>query len=180
MGLFKEAEEYLQQALKRDPDNPSIYSNLGNLYRAQQDFEKAQEMYEQGLHRLPDHGDLQNGLIALAVDQEKYDEAVKRAQETLKKPYRQKFLKAQTYVLLAHAHLGVAKLLGQEGKKVESEKSVESARQALQGARPLLENPRALLPVEEEIQEFVQHQQSPSPQPSPTKSSKVKPGDALP
>lgn len=49
LGNFEEAEKFLHQSLKLQPDDPHIYDHLGDTFRAQGENKKALEAYQQAL-----------------------------------------------------------------------------------------------------------------------------------
>lgn len=98
-GYWQKAKEHYEAAIQLDVDNAFLYSQIGDIHFAMQDFTGAASAYRQALRYEPDSVDALYGLGRLAVGAGKRDEAL----EKLKKASE-----------LAPDHLGVALLLAQQ------------------------------------------------------------------
>lgn len=61
---FEEAKEIFLYLINQNPENPSYYSNLGNIYYEQNDYKKAIELYEISLSKNPEHLNSMNNMAA--------------------------------------------------------------------------------------------------------------------
>ncbi|MCX5694584.1 MAG: tetratricopeptide repeat protein, partial [Candidatus Omnitrophica bacterium] len=80
----KETEDGFKKALKLDPENSSVYSDLGNLYNGQNKYQQAEEMFKQAIRFDPHNRGAYDGLGVCYSEQGKYIEA----EEMFKKAIR--------------------------------------------------------------------------------------------
>lgn len=66
-GNFKKAIKAFRKALKNNPDDPRLYSNLGIAYELIHDYEKARESYEKALEINPKSSSTLNNLAELTA-----------------------------------------------------------------------------------------------------------------
>jgi tetratricopeptide (TPR) repeat protein len=72
---FAEAEEKYREALKIDPNDPVILTDLGELAYSRQDFQAAIGYFGQAIKKRPDFAPALTGWADVLSDQKRYDEA---------------------------------------------------------------------------------------------------------
>lgn len=78
------AEDVYRQLLVAEPDQPTFYVKLGNLYLKAKQYKEAESTYYKGLAILPESVDLNNGLGFLYLAENKENEAKQIFQKVLK------------------------------------------------------------------------------------------------
>lgn len=99
--------ELMQEAIKQDPNNPTLFFNLGVISRSQGKKEDARKYYEKAVELKPDYADAYQNIAQLILDDEqaivdemnknlsdfdKYDELLDKQKKLYKKalPYLEK------------------------------------------------------------------------------------------
>ncbi len=97
---FEAALEDFQHALTLNPNNPSLYVDIGNIFYHQQDWPQAVAMYQQALDIRPDYVRAYQGLGATSAIQGNYQQAIQYYKQAiaLKEDY------ALAYCSLGGAH----------------------------------------------------------------------------
>jgi len=153
MGSPEKSLEYYKEALKRDEKNPSIHSNLGDLYRQQGKFEEAKHSYDTAQQLLVGFSDIDNGFMALAIDQGNYDEAIALGKNTLEKKYQQVFLRSNALELMARAYFNKGKILFEKKDVAGANVQFDEASKVLVDGETAFGSAR-FVPLAQEIQGF--------------------------
>lgn len=80
-----QAVDYLNQAIKHQPDNPTLQLHLANVFKMQREPEKARTILEHTVRQHPHYAAAFNNLGSLYYQQEKYLEAITLYQQALEK-----------------------------------------------------------------------------------------------
>ena len=70
------AQENLQQALKKEPNNPQVHNALAFLYEKLNDYGKAKDQYEKALDESPDDWSVQNNFGRFLCDRGNYEQGM--------------------------------------------------------------------------------------------------------
>lgn len=81
---YKEALQYIEQAINIDPNQPTYENSLGNVYKNLQQFAEAITHYQKGLSLKPDYAVALNNLGNIYYQQKNYSEAEKYYKNALK------------------------------------------------------------------------------------------------
>jgi type IV pilus assembly protein PilF len=70
------AQENLQLALKKDPNNPQVHNAFAFLYEKLNDYDKAKDQYEKALDESPDDWSVQNNYGRFLCDRGDYEQGM--------------------------------------------------------------------------------------------------------
>ncbi|GGA05085.1 tetratricopeptide repeat protein [Okeania sp. KiyG1] len=141
-GQPKEAISYLTQAVKLNPNNPEIHSNLGLALKDNQQLETAIKHYQKAIELKPNYAEPYNGLGNTFLELGKFETAIKHYQKAieLKQNYAEPYnglgntflelgrlVKSQQYYQQAlkldknhaNAHFGLAVILLKQGNFIQ-------------------------------------------------------------
>jgi tetratricopeptide (TPR) repeat protein len=108
LGRFEDARKYLNEGLKKNPQNAACLYNLGFIDSKQGNYAGAEKVLEQSLRASPNYSDALYELGKVKMAEKKYDEAIPLFRKCSKLATRT----AQVYYNLAaaerHAHLDEA------------------------------------------------------------------------
>src|SRR5260370_6432704 len=76
---FATADENIKRSLERQPNNPAVYVQLGNLRMAQNQLAEAQRAYQQGLDQDPNFNDALGCVLNVDLVQKQPDRAIATA-----------------------------------------------------------------------------------------------------
>jgi len=108
-GKYKEAAEKFRSSIKKNPDNPNPYVNLGCVLDVfLKEYDEAIDVFEQAIELFPDNYRLQFGLGSLYLGQEKYGEAIIRLKKAI-----------ELNPNVGLPHIALAKALYKLGRKEE-------------------------------------------------------------
>ena len=108
----------LKKAIILQPDYAEAYNNLGNAYKAMEEFNKAIQVYEKAIELNPQYYEAYNNLGAVLGKNEQYDEAIEA--------YNKALSIYPEGLLIAYYNMGVA--LQEQGKLDEA---IETYKKAL-------------------------------------------------
>ncbi len=118
----REAADLVRRALALHPDDPALYSVLGNLYLAEYDYDNAEKNFRQAEKYAPSDIDVLSGLAEALEKGEKPHEALRTVMRALElEPKNREMKKQYTHVLLsageyAEAHRNIASLYEDSGR----------------------------------------------------------------
>ncbi len=118
----REAADLVRRALALHPDDPALYSVLGNLYLAEYDYDNAEKNFRQAEKYAPSDIDVLSGLAEALEKGEKPHEALRTVMKALElEPKNREVKKQYTHVLLsageyAEAHRNIASLYEGSGR----------------------------------------------------------------
>ena len=107
-GQPKEAISYLTQAVKLNPNNPEIHSNLGLALKDNQQLETAIKHYQKALELKPNYAEPYNGLGKIFLELGRLVESQQYYQQALKLDKNH-----------ANAHFGLALVLLKQGNFIQ-------------------------------------------------------------
>ncbi|NEQ40718.1 MAG: tetratricopeptide repeat protein [Okeania sp. SIO3I5] len=107
-GKAKEAISYLTQAVKLNPNNPEIHSNLGLALKDNQQLEVAIKHYQKALELKPNYAEPYNGIGKIFLELGRLVESQKYYQQALKLDKNH-----------ANAHFGLALILLKQGNFIQ-------------------------------------------------------------
>lgn len=76
----------LEEAKKLNPNDPTIYNNLGLAYFLKKDFEKAEDQLKKALQLKPSYGDAKNNLGRVYIELARFDDAIKELTSVVSDP----------------------------------------------------------------------------------------------
>ncbi|NEQ74857.1 MAG: tetratricopeptide repeat protein, partial [Okeania sp. SIO2C9] len=120
-GKPKEAVSYLSKAVKLNPNNPEIHSNLGLALKDSQQLEAAIEHYQKAVELKPNYAEAYNGLGNIFLELGKLTESQLEAAIE----YYQKALELKPNY--AEAYNGLGNIFLELGKLIESQKYYQQA-----------------------------------------------------
>jgi protein O-GlcNAc transferase len=115
-GRFEEAVELLEKAVRQQPSNPVLRSNLGNALKDAGQPEAAEKCYRRALKSKPDFADAHSNLASVLQALGRTDEAERSARSALALEPRH-----------AQAHNNLGNILGQLGRMSEAEELFRTA-----------------------------------------------------